>query len=81
MNTPIPKITKEQAEIAFTGAVVPLELLNIYNERIDAANAQQETYITADKHATLRAEYAKQVSWTGSREDVIALLKELEVLK
>jgi hypothetical protein len=29
----------------------------------------------------LRPKALKQVSWTGSREDVIALLKELEVLK
>ena len=42
----IPRITKEQALVAFSGAAVPLTLLEIYNERIDAANAQQ-TYISA----------------------------------
>ncbi len=42
----IPRITKEQALVAFSGAAVPLTLLEIYNERIDTANAQQ-TYISA----------------------------------
>lgn len=37
----VPHITIEQAKHAFTGAVAPLELLKIYNERIDKANAEQ----------------------------------------
>jgi hypothetical protein len=48
----VPHITIEQAKHAFTGAVVPLELLKIYNERIDKANSEQEQYITAEKYIT-----------------------------
>lgn len=51
----IPHITIEQA-IAFAGAVFPLELLKIYNERIDKANAEQERpIITAEEARKLGA--------------------------
>jgi hypothetical protein len=52
-----------------------------YSWKVKYRATKQAQPEPADPHATLRAEYAKQVSWTGSREDVIALLKELEILK
>jgi hypothetical protein len=56
-----------------------------YKSVIDGIHVQYRAIKQAqpepvDPHTALRAEYDKQPIWTGSREDVIALLKKMELL-